>query len=115
MREFNPTNCSWIVYQEQLEMFFDTNGIKDDSTGKLIVSALLSLNGSGSIKLQETLPLLGFPKKNHMKNYASFSKLISLLPHQDAKRHFQYIISELLKFLKLCKWKTEPNIKHVWQ
>ncbi|KAG5868849.1 hypothetical protein JTB14_031089 [Gonioctena quinquepunctata] len=33
----------------------------------------------------------------------------------DAKRHFQYIISELLKFLKLCKWKTEPNIKHVWQ
>lgn len=62
---FNPKRDSWIIYQEQLEQFFNINGIKkhatvasdNQSAGELDkrVSALLSLIGSDTYKILRDL------------------------------------------------------------
>lgn len=63
MDKFNVKSDEWLVYQEQLEQFFEVNNIKDSQTEKKRVAALLSLIGADTYKVLRDLCTPGLPKE----------------------------------------------------
>ncbi|XP_031339506.1 uncharacterized protein K02A2.6-like [Photinus pyralis] len=73
MHKFDAKSDEWIVYQEQLEQFFEVNNIRDTQTDKKQVAALLSLIGSDTYKVLRDLCTPSLPKS---KSYEELCKLL---------------------------------------
>ncbi|XP_031358273.1 uncharacterized protein K02A2.6-like, partial [Photinus pyralis] len=73
MHKFDVKSDEWIVYQEQLEQFFEVNNIRDTQTDKKQVAALLSLIGSDTYKVLRDLCTPSLPKS---KSYEELCKLL---------------------------------------
>ncbi|XP_063933135.1 uncharacterized protein K02A2.6-like isoform X2 [Zophobas morio] len=78
IQNFNPRVDSWILYQEQLEQYFEINDIKDTEASKKRVAALISLIGQDTYKILRDLCTPKAPKDktyeelcNHLKKHFS--------------------------------------------
>ena len=55
IHNFNPRGENWILYEEQLEQFFQVNNITDVAATETAPAALLSLIGPDTYKMLRDL------------------------------------------------------------